>query len=161
EVTRGLVRVDGPAGSRSVGAGERWTTTTPSPSPSLARSRSLSEEAPPAAPTPAPADDEPTPSSAATAPSAPAPAPAFASTEAPRELLSRASDARAAGKYRDAARALDTIRRRFRGDPRAGLAAFELGRLRLDTLGDPAGASEAFADAVALAPEAPFREDAE
>jgi acyl-coenzyme A thioesterase PaaI-like protein len=151
EVTRGLVRVDGPAGSRSVGAGERWTTVSPE----------ASSEAPPAQAN-ANALEEPTPSSAPAAPSAAGlPNGSGAPLEGPRELLSRASDARAAGKYRDAARALDTIRRRYRGDPRAGLAAFELGRLRLDTLGDPAGASEAFADAVALAPEAPFREDAE
>jgi hypothetical protein len=41
------------------------------------------------------------------------------------------------------------------------LAAFELGRLRQDTLHDPAGAADAFADAIVLAPNGPFREDAE
>jgi transmembrane sensor len=62
---------------------------------------------------------------------------------------------------RDAERALDTLRKRHRGDPRAALAAFELGRLRLDTLGNPAGAAEALTDAITLAPGASFREDAE
>jgi transmembrane sensor len=81
--------------------------------------------------------------------------------EGPRELLARATDARSKGKPRDAAVALDTLRKRYRSDARAGLAAFELGRVRMDALADPAGAAEAFADAIALAPSAPFREDAE
>ena len=45
-------------------------------------------------------------------------------------------------------------------DPRAGLAAFELGRLRMDRLGDMRGAMQALEQAVALAPGAEFREDA-
>ncbi len=78
-----------------------------------------------------------------------------------RELLQEANDARIAGHPREAAAAFDALRHRFRGDPRAGLAAFELGRLRLDSLGDPRGAAEAFSDSLALAPGATFREDAE
>jgi transmembrane sensor len=76
-------------------------------------------------------------------------------------LLRLAEVARAAGHARDADRAFDALRRRFRGDARAGLAAFELGRLRMDSLGDASGALEALADAIQLAPGAPFREDAE
>jgi transmembrane sensor len=79
----------------------------------------------------------------------------------PRELLAEAQSARLAGKPRDAAAALDALRKRFRADSRAGLAAFDLGRLRLDSLGDPAGALDAFDDAISLAPSASFREDAE
>ena len=45
-------------------------------------------------------------------------------------------------------------------DPRAGLAAFELGRLRMDRLGDMPGAVKALEQAVALAPGAELREDA-
>ena len=45
-------------------------------------------------------------------------------------------------------------------DPRAGLAAFELGRLRMDRLGDMPGAVQALEQAVALAPGAELREDA-
>jgi transmembrane sensor len=84
-----------------------------------------------------------------------------AASQNPRELLAEAQSARMAGKPRDAAAALDTLRKRFRADPRAGLAAFDLGRLRLDSLGDPAGAVDAFDDAISLAPSAAFREDAE
>jgi TolA-binding protein len=78
-----------------------------------------------------------------------------------RELFQAANSARLDGRPRDAASAFDTIRRRFRDDPRAGLAAFELGRLRLDALGDPTGAAEALSDCIVLAPTASFREDAD
>jgi transmembrane sensor len=78
-----------------------------------------------------------------------------------QELLQKADEARLAGHPKEAAASFDILRRRFRNDPRAGLAAFELSRLRLDSLGDPAGAAEALADAIALAPTAPFREDAD
>lgn len=66
-----------------------------------------------------------------------------------------------AGRPQAAAAALDMLRRRYRRDPRAALAAFELGRLRLDTLGDAPGAVEALADAISLSPRGPLREDAE
>jgi transmembrane sensor len=79
----------------------------------------------------------------------------------PRALLARAEAFRAANEPRAAARLFDVLRLRHRGDPRAGLAAFELGRLRLDRLDDPRGAAEAFNDAIAVAPDAPFREDAQ
>ncbi len=78
-----------------------------------------------------------------------------------RDLFALASAARLSGHGRDAARAFDALRRRHRDDARAGLAALELGRLRLYELDDPAGAAEAFEDAIALQPEAFFREDAE
>ena len=97
----------------------------------------------------------PSPTDSAHAPPASPPSPG------PRELLQEANDARLAGRPRDAATAFDALRRHHRSDPRAGLAAFELGRLRLDSLGDASGAAEALGDAIALAPGATFREDAE
>lgn len=78
-----------------------------------------------------------------------------------RDLFALASAARLSGHGRDAARAFDALRRRHRDDARAGLAALELGRLRLYELDDPAGAAEAFEDAISLQPEAFYREDAE
>jgi len=81
--------------------------------------------------------------------------------EGPKELMERADEARFAGRPKEAAAALDRLRRGFRTDPRAGLAAFELGRLRLDVLGDAPGAVEAFDDAILLSPSGTFREDAE
>lgn len=82
-------------------------------------------------------------------------------TASARDLFALASAARLSGHGRDAARAFDALRRRHRDDPRAGLAALELGRLRLYELDDPAGAAEAFEDAINLQPDAFFREDAE
>jgi transmembrane sensor len=78
-----------------------------------------------------------------------------------RDLLDDAQKALAQGRTRDAAKSLDFIRTRFAKDPRAGLAAFELGRVRLDSLGDPAGAEEAFRDAMRLAKDGALRDDAE
>jgi transmembrane sensor len=78
-----------------------------------------------------------------------------------RRLLELADAARLSGRPAEAARAFDRLRRTHRSDPRAGLAALELGRLRMDSLGDVSGALEAFTDAVALARSAAVREDAE
>ncbi len=78
-----------------------------------------------------------------------------------KELIEAADTARVAGHPREAAALLDDVRLHHRSDARAGVAAFQLGRLRLDTLGDAREAVEAFDDAIALAPAASFREDAE
>jgi TolA-binding protein len=78
-----------------------------------------------------------------------------------KALFNRANSARQEGRPRDAAALYDELRRRFPEDPRAGLAAFELGRLRMDALGDVAGAAEALGAAVALGHEASFHEDAQ
>jgi len=78
----------------------------------------------------------------------------------PKRLLELADAARLSGHPRQAASAFDGLRRRYRSDARAGLAAMELGRLRLDNLGDPAGALEAFRDAQALSRSPTLQEDA-
>ncbi len=140
-VEEGRVEVRDTTGTlppRTIAAGESWATTvaTAEPSPSVAPLVSATTVTPPSA-------------------SAPARAPSA------KELLEAADAARVAGRAREAAGLLDVLRRRHRSDPRAGLAAFELGRLRLDTLGDPQGAVEAFDDSIALAPTGSFREDAE
>jgi transmembrane sensor len=137
-VSRGRVRVDGPEGSIEVGAGERWSHGEPRPEP------------PPVPVVSAPA------ASATNQPAPPAPR-----AETAAEIFNRAQSARLAGRSAEAARAYDILRTRHRTDARAGLAAFELGRIRLDDLGDPAGAADAFADAIVLAPNASYREDAE
>ncbi|HET9960155.1 MAG TPA: FecR domain-containing protein [Polyangiaceae bacterium] len=76
------------------------------------------------------------------------------------ELLEIANAARRGGDLVGAARAYEALLSRFPADARSGLAAFELGRLRLDRLGNPRGAVQAFERAIALAPGAGFREDA-
>jgi transmembrane sensor len=78
-----------------------------------------------------------------------------------KQLFDAASAARRAGKSIQAANLFDTLRLRYPSDPRAGLSAFELGRLRMDALGDPAGALEALSQAIASTPAASFREDAQ
>jgi len=139
-VEEGRVEVRDPSGVlpvRTIATGESWSTSAAAPSATETAS----------APSP-----EPSATAAASAPVKPPSA---------KELLEAADAARVAGRSRDAAALLDILRRRHRSDSRAGLAAFELGRLRLDALGDPAGAVEAFDDALALAPSATFADDAE
>lgn len=77
-----------------------------------------------------------------------------------RELLEQASGLFREGRVAEAARTYQALLSTYPGDPRAGLAAFELGRLRMDRLGDPTGAVRALERAVALAPGSSFREDA-
>ena len=79
----------------------------------------------------------------------------------PKELFELAETSRINGKLRDSADALNKLRRTYRADARAGLAAFELGQLRMDVFGDLTGSAEALRDAIQLRPGASFREDAE
>ncbi len=141
DVSEGSVEVrsrDGGHPARRLDAGESWSNApAPTAPPSSSSAMALVTE---------PMND-------------PAPAPSGASgrdaSASPKELLETAERARLAGNARTAAAALDTLRRRFRSDPRAALAAFELGRLRLDSLGDAPGAVEALNDAVRLFPAGP------
>ena len=93
----------------------------------------------------------------------PSPEPSAARTPdnaGPKQLLEQADAARLGGHPREAAAALDELRRHYRSDARAGLAALQLGRLRLDSLHDAAGALEAFRDAAALSASPSVQEDA-
>jgi len=74
-------------------------------------------------------------------------------------LFDEARVARAEGRHADAAAAYERLLANHRRDRRAALAALELGRLRMDRLGDPAGAAQAFTTALRLAPRSPLRED--
>lgn len=153
-------------GSRAVVLtdGEAWTSGSAANQTSASVGPTVTAVAPLApsvtAGTESPGADTP-PAATTPPPEATVKAPPGPHVTTAQELLQTADDARLAGRPKDAAAAFDTLRRRFRNDPRAGLAAFELGRLRLDSLGDPSGAAEALADAVSLAPSAPFREDAD
>jgi len=151
-VERGSVEVSwGNAPKRRLGAGERWSVDLAQPAPSEAREPSPVPEAPRATASPSAAD-------APTAAAAPVPRePAVAGA---RELFDLGNAARRAGDAAGAARAYELLLEHHAGDARAGLAAFELGRLRMDRLGDVHGAIQALQRAVALAPGAGFREDA-
>ena len=148
-----VARTHGSEPKRTLAGGESWTNAPSAAAAPTAAAPVVQPSAPdsPAAEVSAAAPSSPADSARAQAPPTPG----------PRELLQEANDARLAGHPRDAAAAFDQLRRRYRSDPRAGLAAFELGRLRLDSLGDPSGAAEALADSISLAPGATFREDAE
>ena len=77
-----------------------------------------------------------------------------------KELFEQARRLWRDGHIREAADAYQALLSSHPRDPRAGLAAFELGRLRMDRLGDMPGAVQALERAVALAPGAELREDA-
>jgi tetratricopeptide (TPR) repeat protein len=119
-------------------AGESWPER-PAPPPALA-----SAPAEPVAPA-----------------AAAAPAPRRQAPSDPRLLLEQANAARRSGDVQQAAALLEALRVRHPRDPRAALATFELGRLRLDALGDLPGAVQALQQSIALAPAGVFREDAE
>ena len=85
------------------------------------------------------------------------PAPAGADA---RELFEQARSLWRAGRIDAAAQTYQALLAGHPRDPRAGLAAFELGRLRMDRLGDMPGAVRALEQAVTLAPGAELREDA-
>jgi hypothetical protein len=149
-----IARAHGSEPKRTLAGGESWTSVPTAAVP-------VPMEQPSVGPPPAP-DPLLAAGASNTAPSSsPTESARSPSSPGPRELIQAANDARLAGHPREAATAFDTLRRRYRSDPRAGLAAFELGRLRLDALGDPGGAAEALTDSIALAPGATFREDAE
>jgi transmembrane sensor len=150
-VDRGVVEVastSGAGATRRLSAGEQWSGPDDLSAPTLPA---------PASPPVAPVAVSDLPAAAAP----PAAPPSMRREESARELFDDAQHARAAGHPAEAARAFDRLRRTFPHDAHAALAAFELGRLRLDTLGDPRGAEEALRDAIALGPASPFREDAE
>lgn len=173
----------------SLGAGESWSGAQGVQPVSAEPPRIPSAEDPPsqaspsegaspaAAPSAVPTLPGPRQASAtrATATSRPdtkrtAPAPAAPSAPAldgrpmpsePRALLEQANVARRKGDAKEAAALLETLRVRHPKDPRAALATFELGRLRMDALGDLPGAVAAIQQSIALAPTGVFREDAE
>jgi transmembrane sensor len=78
----------------------------------------------------------------------------------PGDLLLAADVARLSGHPGAALAPLRQVLRVHRGDPRAALAAFTLGRVLLDQLGNPAEAADAFHDARALGAGGPLEEDA-
>jgi transmembrane sensor len=75
-------------------------------------------------------------------------------------LFKRANLARRTGQTHEAAEAYAELLKRFPDDGRAGLVAFELGRIRMDALSQPKAAVDAFGIALRTAPRASFREDA-
>jgi hypothetical protein len=163
-VSRGVVEVrrDGAADVWRVRAGETWSSTLPVPtSPSATEPPKTPLRA--AAPVPAEvlsaavlhpqhvghtestrdAHAHPAPANPAASSSANTQMSTTANQNAGAALFQRAQAARAASSPEETARLLEELLRRFPNDPRAGIAAFQLGRLRLDS-GDPKAALQAF-----------------
>jgi TolA-binding protein len=76
------------------------------------------------------------------------------------ELFDQANLARRAGSLELAAELYDDLVAQYPRDRRASLAAFELGRLRMDSLRDPRGAVQALERALKLDGHGEFAEDA-
>ena len=189
-VARGVVEVqrqDATGGVRRLNAGETWSALIPTQNlaqPEAARDAVQAPPAPepPPRPTAAPAPPVDTPLIAPDALSPERSPPPRESWRTAREerrnararavamareravdsaaLFKRANLARRTGQMHEAADAYTELLRRFPKDSRAGLAAFELGRIRMDALAQPKAAVEAFGVALASAPRASFREDA-
>jgi len=159
-VARGLVEVRSarqPGVVAKVAAGQNWMERT-------ADTASPAELAPPAsAAVPVDALEphvrEPAPPNQPV-PHEPVPLPSAPVVTGARELFERAAESRRAGDAAGAARAYEELLRAHPSDARASLAAFELGRLRMDRLGDRAGAVAALERAVAMQVGPTFREDA-
>jgi TolA-binding protein len=155
-VERGVVEVLGADGEIvRVAAGHSWSQVTKTEA--LAPPETAAEPETPAAdetshevavPNPPPGKPH-----AATRAVHPSPADA-------RALFEQARGQWRSGKMAEAAQTYQTLLAAHPRDPRAGLAAFELGRLRMDRLNDMPGAVQALERAVALAPGAELREDA-
>jgi hypothetical protein len=156
-VLRGVVEIKSgrePGIVARVAAGQSWMqrprrgAQSPAPAPEPVASVAPLLDAP------APPSDVRPPSSSATPPAS---APTGPSA---RELFEKAGERRRAGDALGAAKAYEELLRLHPGDGRASLSAFELGRLRMDRLGDSAGAMVALERAVALNVGPSFREDA-
>lgn len=78
----------------------------------------------------------------------------------PDELLRLADVARLSGHPRDAVAPLEHLLAEHRGDANAAIAAFTLGKIRQDALGEPAAAAAAFETTIALGVPDALREDA-
>lgn len=166
-VQRGAVEVRGPNGEapRRVTAGEQLTVAVRAEPPREAPAPVESVEAaelervvpavrprPSAAAKVAPAPEGSSSDEAARAPGL--------ENSSARELLDQANSARRAGDVAHAAAAYELLLAKYPTDGRAALAAFELGRLRMDRLGNLPGAVSALRQAMALSRDAGFREDA-
>ncbi|HEX3775279.1 MAG TPA: FecR domain-containing protein [Polyangiaceae bacterium] len=174
-VGRGRVRVDFGTGNTELAVGQSGTfpppnseaaTAMPSPSPSAA---SASDAAAPSASAIASASSSSNSkanwkelardgkSSEAYRALASAPESELNGAEA---LLLAADSARLTGHPNEAVRYLSRVLRDYKGDPRAPLAAFSLGRVLMNSLGRPAEAAGYFEKARSLSREPSLAEDA-
>ncbi|MFO0686188.1 MAG: FecR domain-containing protein [Sandaracinus sp.] len=153
DVERGIVEVHHGSETTRLVAGQSWsggaTPSTPEVETETGTETSADEELP----------SEVSPIATEEAPPAPAHAPREATSDA-RALFEAARTARRDGDPAEAERLYATLLREHPRDPRAGVVAFELGRLRMDVLGDDEGAIESLGRAIRGRAAASYREDA-
>jgi len=161
-VERGLVEVRQPPDRvlALLGAGQSWASNGTSREPSLGETAPSSAAPGTKAESSGAAGKAPKTASGSATSSA-VPRPRDAEPSDARRLFERADGERLAGHAVQAAAAFDELRRRYPDDARAGYAAFMLGRIQLDSLGDPKAAADAFAFAIAHPSGGFFLEDAE
>ena len=142
-VERGVVEVTASGQTRRLHARERWRSTDAETSDD------------------ATSVDETTEAQARGAATSPRPTrrPAPSSMDA-GSLLEAAAEARRTGHPARAARHYEQLLSRYPTDRRAGLAAFELGRIRMDTLHDTVGAVAALRRSLTTGSASAFHEDA-
>ena len=161
-VQRGAVEVRRPHAHsmrlHSIRAGQSWSSAAPVEPAAPPTTEPVAGDLPasplPTSPRPSPRPSPP-----------PAPAPRHVPSRekaavAPdtKALFAMATQARLQGNHREAAAFLEKLCRNFPDDPRAPLAAFELGRIQLDTLREAAHAASSFHTARALARDPTLRE---
>jgi hypothetical protein len=158
-VQRGVVEVvcaRRPGLIARVVAGQIWVQEAGPLAPSLA----APSVAPPSGESALPDAAVATPAAKAGPAALPPSASAAANVPSARELFEKAGEHRRAGDAGAAARAYEELLRLHPSDARVSLSAFELGRLRMDRLGDQAGAVSALERALASSLGPSFREDA-
>ncbi|HWP05601.1 MAG TPA: FecR domain-containing protein [Polyangiaceae bacterium] len=158
DVERGVVEVTWQDQHRDLAAGERWSIDLQHPEANLAATAAAVASGETVEPS-ASGEAEVAPAESSKAPGASA-KPSHEAAPGARELLDLGNAARRAGDVAGAAKAYEELLTLHPSDGRAGLAAFELGRLKMDRLGDVKGAIQALQKAVMMAPGAGFREDA-
>jgi len=171
EVQSGQVevrRAGAEASEALLGAGQRWSVPLESPPDSAPPPRSNVPERPrspreltvvDAGASAAPGADEAPPASNPGRRERVAEPRRHSETGA-RSLLDRGNAARRLGDLAGAAQAYEQLLLEYPSDARAGLAAFELGRLRMDQFQDLPGAVSALQLAVRVVSDAGLREDA-
>jgi transmembrane sensor len=165
KVTRGTVEASAGAGGGSVrlSAGQTWSAPSTSP---MKRTAKRAEPSPPSS---APVAEKARATERAPVAAAPAhgpsvrpeaPGPAEVEKANAKQLFEAANRARAAGDAPGAAQNYRRLLDEYPRDSRAPLAAFELGRLQMDRLGQPAQAISSLKRALASSSGGGFREDA-
>lgn len=155
-VDEGRVEVEGPTGARTLEAGERFAPEAPEAPATDASSPTPTPRAPAWRPLAAKGDY---PAAYAALGDGGVGREAAAATDA-ETLLSLADVARLSGHPKEAAPPLRRVLAEHRADPRASLAAFTLGKIDLESLGDPADAARMFEESTRLGAPPSIAEDA-